>query len=392
MRNLQYVCLTSVFFVVVAVLIGLVMLPHIQAKRLRDRGYASIRRTIPYYRIHDDLDTSKESIDIIKTIHDIGEQYDVNFEKMSATNYNKAEFLLFETLNDIDNSLRRVKYPMGIQYIYGVAGSDNIASKSSLAYTLRKGLPKAVQERIMPRTYILELDGDVKRLENEHDGTHVYVMKKNIQQQKGFVLTSNLGEILRNRNDYVVVQRMLQDPFLVKGHKINMRVYMLIVVRPTSRVEFFYYNDGFMYYTIDPFRAKSTNSNEVITTGLSGRDMYLDKPLTHKDFFKWLGKQSAIKLQNEIGKLIAFLQAAYEPSFVEENRFVPGTKFLIYGVDVAPNTQLECSVMEVNKGPDLTYKDARDRDLKLRMVYDALCIAGVISYPNGYANNGFIRV
>lgn len=393
----QRIIIVCVLLVIATVLIGFAITPitnKLHGGEGSKNNNSHHNNVIPYYRVSDDLDTSKVSIDMIKTINDVGVNAHITFEKVANTaDYNKATFFLFETLNDVDNALKRIKFPMDMKYVYGVAGSDNIASKSSLAYVLRTGLPKSVVERVMPRTYILELDSDVKRLMSEHSADAnkqiVYVMKKNVQQQKGFLMTTDIDEVLRNRKDYVVVQRMLQDPFLVNGHKINMRVYMLIVVRPSSRVEFYYYNDGFMYYTIDPFRAGSTKTSEVITTGLSGRDMYADKPLTHGDLFKWLGVERAAKLRRSMTELIAFIRAAYEPSFMEENRFIPGTKFLIYGVDVAPNAELECSVMEVNKGPDLSYKDERDRDLKLRMVHDALCVAGLIPCSKRHTN-GFL--
>ena len=59
---------------------------------------------------------------------------------------------------------------------------------------------------------------------------------------------------------------------------------------------------------------------------------------------------------------------------------------MILGCDVAVNKNLECKIMEINKGPDLTYKDERDKTVKYNLVKDTLDIIGLINNPN----NNFI--
>jgi hypothetical protein len=65
-----------------------------------------------------------------------------------------------------------------------------------------------------------------------------------------------------------------------------------------------------------------------------------------------------------------------------------GVCFQLYGVDVAINNQLNPLVMEINKGPDLTAKDGRDKDLKLNLCTDILKSVGLIAN----VNNNFITV
>jgi hypothetical protein len=276
-----------------------------------------------------------------------------------------------------------------VRWIYGLAGSDMIASKSALAHVLRNALPQNVVNAIMPKTYITSITHDMDRLKQDFNPTKVYVMKKNIQQQKGFVLTQSLDELLEKHKDYVVIQEVLQDPFIVSDRKINMRVYLLIVVRAMSQVEFYYYNDGFMYYTVDSFKAYSTDAKNVITTGLAGREMYRDRPLTHQDLLRYIGPEKAHMLRNYMTELCKHVANAYHSTFIQENRLIKGTKFLVYGMDVAPDQDLRCKIMEVNKGPDLSYKDDRDRQLKMQMVTDAFSIVGLLEKKH---ENGFIRI
>jgi hypothetical protein len=282
--------------------------------------------------------------------------------------------------------------PICVEWIYGLSASDKIASKSTLAYTLRESLPAKVVNAMIPVTYILSDPNDNKKLTNEFDSGKVYLMKKNIQQQNGLVITSDKNVIAENAKsrDYVVIQEMLQDPYMVDGYKINMRVYLLVVVLPNSAVDFYMYGDGFMYYTRERFEKNNTEISKTITTGLSGREMYANKPLTHHDFYAYIGPVKSAKLRENMMQLCSHLKAAYAPIFSEENRTYRGTKFLIYGMDVAPDENLECKLMEVNKGPDLSYKDARDKTLKIEMVNDALSIVGLV--PKTESPISFLKV
>jgi hypothetical protein len=55
-------------------------------------------------------------------------------------------------------------------------------------------------------------------------------MKKNIQRQEGLKISKDKNEILNCYKDgYAVVQELLQDPYLINGRKINLRVYCLFI-------------------------------------------------------------------------------------------------------------------------------------------------------------------
>ena len=50
-------------------------------------------------------------------------------------------------------------------------------------------------------------------------------------------------------------------------------------------------------------------------------------------------------------------------------------KFQVFGADIAPDEDLKVTLMEINKGPDLGFKDGRDGDLKKSMVQDLFKIS-----------------
>ena len=65
-----------------------------------------------------------------------------------------------------------------------------------------------------------------------------------------------------------------------------------------------------------------------------------------------------------------------------------GVSFQLYGVDVAIDSELRPQIMEINKGPDLTAKDERDKRLKINMCKDMLKSVGLVKNDN----NNFINI
>ena len=130
----------------------------------------------------------------------------------------------------------------------------------------------------------------------------------------------------------------------------------------------------------------------------------MENPLTHMDFRKWLDDSNRsftpiekyfkesyphIKMSDfifsQIYEQLGFVFQTYE-TIIGTKTF--GVSFQLYGVDVAINQDLKPMVMEINKGPDLTAKDGRDKELKINLGTDILKSVGLI--PN--VNNNFITV
>jgi len=337
-------------------------------------SYANVGVT--YFRITDSLDYSSSSLDAIKPILDIAATNPGTISK--ETVYDNAMCLMFETLNKVDTLMATVRYPKSVKFVFGVAGTDTLVSKSMLAITLRTFYDVSIG--IIPKTYIMENGIDKDRFLSDYQGG-IYIMKKNIQRQEGCMITDDRASIMRGfdaGNDYVVVQELLQDPLVVGGRKTNIRIYMLAVVTPGSGTKFYMYNDGFMYYTPQPFVAGTTDADLNITTGYIDRQVYVDNPLTFQDLLMSLPPVNANLLYKNIVALFNLLIAPYIPIFTNENSTLPGVKFTIFGCDIAPSSNFGAKLMEVNKGPDLGYKDDRDRILKQGMVREALGIVGIL--------------
>lgn len=334
--------------------------------------------TIKYYRIPETFNTTEQSIPLLQVMQNV---LDEENQKYTQSDINNANFILFETLNYIDQNINKPSLQEIIKkarFIYGVGGSDLLASKSAFADIMKTHH----LEEYIPKTYIVDNEKDMMLLKSSHDPSKIYIMKKNIQRQEGILLSRSIDEILsQSKSNYVVVQEMLQNPMLISGRKINMRLYMLVSISGNT-CTFHIYRNGFMYYTPGMFMAHSTDTDNTITSGYVDRQIYVDNPLTLFDLQNHIGRETYLVLWNKIRKMMSKLANVYKPILLSTNKTnfcSKTTRFLIYGIDIAPDVNMDVKIMEVNKGPDLGYKDDRDREVKYNLVKDAFDIVGLSS-------------
>lgn len=365
------------FLLILLVVVVLINILGVVAAGFYTKPDLNVTNTVTYFRVNDDLDYTISSLGMPDVFSEACRLNKTGL--VPAKLYDNAEWLAFETLNNVDNLLKRVRFPLGgIKFVYGVRGSDLLASKASLALAMRNRF-----EKYIPKTYILDNDHDVNRLKVEFQNGKVYILKKNVQRQEGYLITNRLNTALAKRNEYVVCQEMLQNPYLINGRKINIRVYLCVIVNE-NKVSMSFYNNGFMYYTPRLFKRESMLPDEVITTGYIDRKVYNENPLTIRDLQEFLGETRFAVLFKNIRNMMTAVKATYSARLAHENVMLPGKKFLVYGCDIAPDSNLNVTLMEINKGPDLSYKDERDKQVKLNMVREMLNMVGLTqgSYDN----------
>ena len=289
--------------------------------------------------------------------------------KMQLVNVpSDANIIYFTDYAYIDIMLPKLKeHFYSDTYIYAFAGQDQIAHKALLAIYIRAKYPE-----IIAKTYVL-MNGEIP------EEQAIYFLKKNIQRQEGNFISSDLNYIQTKAasDSYVIAQELMQDVYLVNKRKINMRFYMLVTIR-NQQCEFYIYNNGFMYYTPDFYKPNSIEKNHNITTGYIDRQVYVDNPLTHHDFYATLSESDVLKFKNNIRILFEKVKDVYAPVFLDRNRDIPGYKFNILGVDIAPTHDLNAHLIEVNKYPSLQYMDARDRELKYNMLVNMFALVGIL--------------
>jgi len=307
-------------------------------------------------------------------------------------------------LNDLDkNKIGLNEYGDGVR-IFMLNNTDHMVSKLALWKYLKEKYGKEIASTMLPYTWDLTDLSDIELFKLQFDKNKLYITKNNYQRQEGIEIHTNLDSILGSKNKYLLVQELLQDPYLVSGRKINLRVYVLVIKDNYSNIKLNVYKDGFMYYTPELFESSNPSFKKNITTGYIDRQVYVENPLTHMDFRKWLDNSNReltpiekyikkthpnLKISDyvfsQIYEQLGFIFKTYEDIVGTKTK---GVCFQLYGVDVAINNQLNPLVMEINKGPDLTAKDGRDKNLKLNLCTDILKSVGLIDD----VNNNFITV
>jgi len=332
--------------------------------------------------------------------------------KSNNITYSKDNWNLYFpcAYDEIDKEISQMPVVEGAKYFI-IDTSDIMVAKEWLwrCIVVHYGLDKA--KTMIPMSYVLNDDVDMQRFSNDFNGTRIYIMKKNIQRQEGLKITNSKDDILNGKSQgYVVVQELLQDPYLISGRKTNMRFYVLVVCY-NGQITVYVYNDGFMYYTKDPFVKGSLETAPNITTGYIDRQVYVDNPLTHNDLKTYLDnpnrenlynvekgvREQGIKISHvyfdRIYSLLKDVFMAFVGRICKLKQFNNNTMFQLFGVDIAVNDNLNPMIMEINKGPDLGAKDERDSKLKHGVVKDTLNLIGAIdnSYYSNYVN-GFIKI
>ena len=301
------------------------------------------------------------------------------------------------------NKIKLNKYGDGVR-IFMLNNTDHMVSKLALWKYLKQKYGANIASSMLPYTWDLTDINDIELFKMQYDKNKIYITKNNYQRQEGILIHTNIDSILKSTDKYLLVQELLQDPYLVSGRKINLRVYVLVIKDNYSNIKLNIYRDGFMYYTPELFEPLNPSFKTNITTGYIDRQIYVDNPLTHMDFRKWLDnpKRELLSIEKYIQQThpniklsdYIFSQIYEQLGFIFKTyENIIGTKttgvcFQLYGVDVAINNNLNPLVMEINKGPDLTAKDGRDRDLKINLCVDILKSVGLL--PN--SNNNFITV
>lgn len=279
------------------------------------------------------------------------------------------------------------------KYIYVMDGCDIIGSKIDLWKVLRSHFGLVLAEIYMPMTYLYENEDDMIRLKNKlynSDKHHMFILKNYNQRQEGLKIVSTWDEIndVSNKKKYYLIQEYLYDPFIISKRKINIRIYYLVVCR-YGHVEGYIYYNGFMYYTPEYYDPESLDFNKHITTGYIDRQVYVENPLTFEDLRKYLGIEKTAILDKNINKAMHNITEALT-EHVCTNKNNNKIKFQVYGVDIAPLSNLSVKLMEINKGPDLNAKDERDGFVKKNMQADIFKVIDPLITTD--KSNGFIRI
>lgn len=343
------------------------------------------KQPIMYFRFNSDGSNSK-SIKLMST-------FQLIFQKkyiFESNNSHQASIFFLDKLSD-QKCFDIIKTIPNYQnkFIYTSVSIDYIASKSKLfeMYISSTNINKI---KIFPESYIIANNKNIhKNIEKMFYENKLVILKNNVQQQKGCLIISKMNDLKQiDLSNYCICQELLQNPYTISGKKINLRVYVLMQITSGNEMNIFMYNDGFMYYTKENFIENSASFDSNITSGLLDRSIYKNRPLTIKDFKKFIGESNSSILSRNLKRLFKFLFANIKQEILKIEKTFSINKFILLGADIAVDKNFDLLLMEINKGPDMTFKDNRDKNLKLKLVNNM--IDKVIFNKND--NNEFIGI
>ncbi len=301
----------------------------------------------------------------------------------------------------VANGINKNIYGDGVR-IFMLNNTDYMVSKLSLWKFLVNRYGEKVASTMIPYTWDLTSDSSVEKFKKEYDSSKLYITKNNLQRQEGIEIHNSLDSVINSRGKALLVQELLQNPYLISGRKINLRVYVLVMKDTKGNFKICIYNNGFMYYTPELFEKNSNDFKKNVTTGYIDRQVYVENPLTHGDFREYLDSTRKLtpieeylvktrpntKLSDyvfsQIYHLLSYIIEPYDETLGTKTL---GVSFQLYGADIAIDDELRPQIMEINKGPDLSAKDDRDKKLKIGMCKHMLKTVGLVQDDN---SNGFI--
>jgi hypothetical protein len=280
-------------------------------------------------------------------------------------------------------------------HIMMIDGIDNIAAKNKLWELIYNYYGREADKLLVPNTWLSYDKAQMahyKEYTRDNPGK-MYLRKKNIQRQQGIDIFTDPKKGFNASNEgYVVIQELLEDPYILNGLKINIRVYILITCQNNVK-KIYMYTNGFMYYSKVPYTDGKTY-DQIITTGYIDRKVYQENPLTLEDFYVYLDKKHGFgtfqKFVNLMFNNIKAIFKAVQVGICNKKLNSGVTMAQLYGSDMQPNgdlTKIVC--IEKNKGMSLSVMDSRDGAVKQKMIQDAYSIIGLTEPTE---NNKFVQL
>lgn len=166
--------------------------------------------------------------------------------------------LLFHVLED------HIHWPsVNKKCVNKIPGVTLLSTKQQHAYVFRKWKQihgEEIEELNFPETYILPREFSRYVAAHRDHPNWVYLTKQNTGSQgTGIVLVTNPSQVQLTGED-LIVQRYISNPYLVRGLKHDMRIYVLLTSIEPLRA--YIHREGLVRFCTDQYE-QPTNSNKI---------------------------------------------------------------------------------------------------------------------------------
>jgi len=305
--------------------------------------------------------------------------------------------------NEVEEELKKilVKGDPSKKYIFGINGCDTIVSKNKIWESLANCYGRKEASRLMPESYVLN---DIEELQifmqdfNIKDD-NIYILKKNIQRKEGLKLTRDYDEILNGwKDDYRVAQKYITNLFLINGYKVNLRIYLLIVIKD-NKITFYLSNKGKCIYTNKKYNDNDLDFESNITSYNLDMSIYNKNPRDFIQLRKYIDN-NILDIPNagnyffkKIDSLMTKISKCLANNLYQSKNIKGSVTFQLFGCDVIFTDDLHPYLLEMNKGPDMIPRDDIDEDMKSNIQIDMFRKVGILNEDN-YRNisNSFYKI
>lgn len=301
--------------------------------------------------------------------------------------------------NNVEEELKQIsiydKDKNKNKYIFGVNGCDTIVSKNKIWESLVQCYGRKEASKLMPESYVLENPNEMEifRKNFNPSSNEIYILKKNVQRKEGLKLTKDYFEILDGKNDnYKVVQKYITDLYLINERKVNLRVYLLIVIK--NNIKYFYLcKIGKCIYTNKKYNDNDLDFESNITSYNLDMTVYNENPRHFNELIKYINENNSnddgYKLFNNIETFMKKISVCLSQNLYQSKNINGSITFQLFGIDIIFDKKLHPYLLEMNKGPDMTPRDDIDRLMKNTVQQDMLKTVGILNNDN---NNSFYLI
>ena len=275
--------------------------------------------------------------------------------------------------NDVESELKTIliKNEIKNKFIFGLNGCDSIVSKNKIWESLVKCYGREYSSKLMPESYILNDLNEMEIFRKRFNASknEIYIMKKNIQRKEGLKLTRDYFEIIDGYKDsYRVVQKYITNLYLVNERKINLRIYLLIVIKEDF-IYFYLSKKGKCIYTNKKYNHNDLDFESNITSYNLDMSVYKNSPRDFNQLIDYINhdsnsRDSGEDLFNRIDILMKEVSVCLSKNFFQSKNIKGSVTFQLFGADVIFDKELHPYLLEFNKGPDMSPRDKIDENMK----------------------------
>jgi hypothetical protein len=314
-----------------------------------------------------------------------------NYNIVRTYNY-KDDWILFMpcTYNNVEKDLKKLKNVKN-KLIFGIHGCDLIVSKNNIWKLLELRYVREFAKTLMPETYILSNKQHIQLFKQNYKKNTYYIMKKNIQRKEGLLLTHDYNKIIYNNDKkFKIVQKYLNNTFMINKRKLNLRIYLLIVIE-NNILTSYYYKNGKCIYTNKDYNNSSDLESNITSLNLDLK-IYKKNPFDLFELSNFLEHKQYIILLNNIKKNLKYLEGCYKEILLKLNKNNNNVYFQLFGLDYIFSEQLDVYLLELNKGPDMSSKNTKDYILKYRVYEDLFLLVNLIKNKKKNKENMFEKI